>query len=592
MTIATPKIAPAAPILRNTRRACRWPVWLTLAAIVALGVILRCHGIATRSLWFDEAFCWRVAQLPVAEVVARSARDNHPPLYFLALKAWMAVFGESSAALRALSVLSGAVAIVGAYLMVRSGVTLERGARLSGERARRCGSSSVQSGAEQPSWHSEFTALLAAAIVALNVFQVRWGWEARMYALGTALAALSSWAMFRALGDPRNPGRTWFLYGALALAFAYTHVYGLFSIAAQGVFIVGYLVFLAVRAPTRDVSFSATKCRGYYAAIRRCFAARKARMATVTFLGIAAGFAPWLPTLGAQRSQVQADFWTGPVSGWDVPNVCYQMLFCAEDAKFRRSAALASALFCGLVLAALMRRPKPIDWYLLVAVTMPVLLSVLISLADTKIFCLRYFLFAGIFFCCAVARMVGRISEPSVRRLAALGLLANALCVCLAFVVAMNFGDRPGARAACDYISSSRRAGEPVVVAVPSFYLPVKYHLADRSDCFVLGRAADVRHYEGSAALDEADFVSADAFGRLGPGRVWAINNHSGPWGSRAAAAPATWRVVKRQNFREAYGVQGVVEVVEYDTSMTPRNGGIRDPSVRAALPPWFSRGG
>src|SRR5262245_38262550 len=103
--------------------------WSVLAAVlIAAGAIaLRAHALDTRSFWFDEAFSWRVATFPVADMVGYVARDNHPPLYFLVLKLWMAVFGSSALALRLLSVLLGGATVLASYLVAAEAVAPEEG---------------------------------------------------------------------------------------------------------------------------------------------------------------------------------------------------------------------------------------------------------------------------------------------------------------------------------------------------------------------------------------------------------------------------------------------------------------------------------
>src|SRR5262249_49272199 len=100
--------------------------------------------------------------------------------------------------------------------------------------------------------------LLVAALVALSVFQIRYAWEVRMYTLGTALTAFSSWALFRALRDTTHAPQQWIRYGLITLLLIYTHHYALFSIAAQGVFTLGYFLVQArgnVLAVVRSSSF-------------------------------------------------------------------------------------------------------------------------------------------------------------------------------------------------------------------------------------------------------------------------------------------------------------------------------------------------
>ncbi|MGH7134138.1 MAG: hypothetical protein ACREHD_00270, partial [Pirellulales bacterium] len=412
------------PAVRQVREAarCNMSSACVLAATVAVGTVLRCHGISTRSLWFDEAFSWRVSQSPVIEVIERCARDNHPPLYFLALKGWRFVLGDSSVSLRALSVFSGAIAVIGVYLLVReawpasgtppSAADREPPSELGADRTNAVVVATTGGHASAAAQRAaRFAALLAAALVAVNAFQVRWGWEARMYALGTALAALSSWAMFRALHARRRLWSAWSLYGVLALLFAYTHVYALFSIAAQFLFLILYAAIDARFQPSR---------------LRMLPYLRPMAAALALF---AVGLAPWLPCLARQRAQVQADFWTGPVRAWDVADLCYHMLALPENGAANHPQAACAAAFCAAVLLLLVWRPRAIDAYLVLATVVPLEASLLVSALDTRIFCARYFVFAGLFFCAASARLAGRIQHPFLSGLVALGFSVCFVCV-------------------------------------------------------------------------------------------------------------------------------------------------------------------
>ncbi len=59
----------------------------------------------TQSLWRDEAFSVWIAQDGVKEVIARTAHDFNPPLYYLILHFWMKLFGRSEIILRGLSLI-------------------------------------------------------------------------------------------------------------------------------------------------------------------------------------------------------------------------------------------------------------------------------------------------------------------------------------------------------------------------------------------------------------------------------------------------------------------------------------------------------
>lgn len=62
-------------------------------------------NLLTEALWRDEAFSVLLSKNDPLEIISLSAGDATPPLYYLLLHYWMALFGDSEVALRALSVL-------------------------------------------------------------------------------------------------------------------------------------------------------------------------------------------------------------------------------------------------------------------------------------------------------------------------------------------------------------------------------------------------------------------------------------------------------------------------------------------------------
>ncbi len=46
-----------------------------LGALVLVGLGIRGHHLSARSLWFDEAFCWRLTEFPVPEMIRRVGLD-------------------------------------------------------------------------------------------------------------------------------------------------------------------------------------------------------------------------------------------------------------------------------------------------------------------------------------------------------------------------------------------------------------------------------------------------------------------------------------------------------------------------------------
>ena len=121
-----------------------------------------------RSLWFDEGYTVMVERLPLDDMMRWLAVDAHPPLYYLLLRAWMAVFGDSFAAMRALSAVCCGLTVVATAALVRC---------VSDKR------------------HM----VLALPVLIIGPLALRYGYEIRMYALLMLLAALGTLILFHAM---------------------------------------------------------------------------------------------------------------------------------------------------------------------------------------------------------------------------------------------------------------------------------------------------------------------------------------------------------------------------------------------------------
>jgi mannosyltransferase len=172
-----------------------------LAVILAVGTGLRLGLLGRNSLWFDEAFVAFAVQKGWHDVLAFLAvHDNHPPLYYLLVKAWAGVAGTSEVALRAPSAAFGIISIALSYAIMQ---------RLSGT----------------------VPALMTASLVAVSPFEVMAGQDARMYTLLQALTLSATLLLIL-------PGRAWWwrpVYVGFLAALIYTHYLGFLVIGAHGV---------------------------------------------------------------------------------------------------------------------------------------------------------------------------------------------------------------------------------------------------------------------------------------------------------------------------------------------------------------------
>lgn len=185
----------------------RWHV-ACVVLILACAALLRAHHIGATSIWCDEllsihlsnAHAYSVDRLPrdvliepvpdlmslaaarpAWEVWAGMGGDMHPPLYYVVLRLWREVFGDSPAGLRSLSALLGTLAVLATFLA---------GRELAGTVA----------------------GIWAAAIGTVASTAIYYGQEARMYALVLLWAAVALALVLRIgrLGFTRRRG------GALA----------------------------------------------------------------------------------------------------------------------------------------------------------------------------------------------------------------------------------------------------------------------------------------------------------------------------------------------------------------------------------------
>jgi hypothetical protein len=171
---------------------------LAPALVFAAALALRCFR-AGEPLWHDEAYSFHLARLSWPDLIDQLRAESTPPLYYLLLKLWIAVFGDSEIALRSLSALCSAAT---------AGLACAFGSRFLSQRVGWC-----------------FGLLLAVDPSAFY-----YGREARMYALWELLALLGLWG---AVWFARDSSRGGLVLAAVAQLLAcFTHNVALFGVAS------------------------------------------------------------------------------------------------------------------------------------------------------------------------------------------------------------------------------------------------------------------------------------------------------------------------------------------------------------------------
>ncbi|HEU5187795.1 MAG TPA: glycosyltransferase family 39 protein [Candidatus Saccharimonadales bacterium] len=277
-----------------------WPAiarlwWIPPLLAFGLAGILYMQKIGEWSIWFDEAFSVALIQFDPAQLISLTAADVHPPLYYLALQAWASVFGESEAALRSLSAFCMIVAMGVGFLLVR---------RCFGVRA----------------------AYLTLPFLLAAPFLLRYGQEARMYAMATLICVLATYffVLAQAKGEKLKT-LWWILYIVTVIAGLYTHYYtGL-------IWIVHWVWHWYMTRQTGEKFWSKTWL--------------------IVYGAIFVGFAPWLYTFIKQFLGVQAGFWIGPVSHQTLLNIASTVLGYHQQWEFSQwTSVMFMAAIAGLAL--------------------------------------------------------------------------------------------------------------------------------------------------------------------------------------------------------------------------------------------------
>jgi hypothetical protein len=201
-----------------------------LACLLCIGGFFRFDHIAKQSLWVDEYWALYLAtgrgnlvfDLPLGRVIESPpavgfagaphwwyiftglATTPHPPLYHLALRFWVDIFGDGDFAVRSMS----AVFSLGCIVLI-----FDLGRKIFGE----------------------FSALIAAGIMALAATQIEYAQEARPYAMLAFIGLVLCKSV--ALIDQKGLSRVRvLLLGVSTLCLAMTHYFALGAIAAVGLY--------------------------------------------------------------------------------------------------------------------------------------------------------------------------------------------------------------------------------------------------------------------------------------------------------------------------------------------------------------------
>ena len=258
-----------------------------LGAITLFGLALRVWAIGAKGLWLDEAFSIWMSRHALTELFDWLVRiDQHPPLYYLLLHGWL-TFGDQEGWVRTLSALFSTATIPLFYLFVRSLLDVKTG-------------------------------LVAALILALAPFHVRFAQETRMYALLACMAAAAMLCLALILTTPGRAsepyGRrwtrrlAWIGYVLCTTATLLTHNTAIFFPLAVNLFVLGWIAWRRWR-PAAPTAVDASRKRAPGQPPLRPLEPPALASWLYAQAAIVALWLPWSAAFVRQSLGVDAQFW-------------------------------------------------------------------------------------------------------------------------------------------------------------------------------------------------------------------------------------------------------------------------------------------
>jgi hypothetical protein len=307
-----------------------------LLGVLAIALLARFHAITVPVIWYDEAYSILLAEGSPAYIWATTARDVHPPLYYVLLHYWMVLFGHGVLSARSLS----ALADVGTLLL---------GIKLMSLLATR-----------RAIW-------IAALLLALLPISVRYSQEVRMYTLlgfwlMGATVALVCWV--KAPDQKRYPA----VYVLLMTAAFYTHYFAALCV------LVHWLFWWRVRKVQDTVP------------VRAWILVNSA---------IVVLYLPWAPPLVSQLLRMDGLEWIPPLTWPTVLTFVWQLVVMeGSTSDLWRATPLVLIMVCAAAVLFKARNERPFSVLLVGYFFVPALTVFLVSLI-VPVFNARYLVFAA-----------------------------------------------------------------------------------------------------------------------------------------------------------------------------------------------------
>lgn len=505
--------------------------WILLLILLS-GTLLRLFNLTKISLWHDEAFSALLIKYSWGEMFYRIGLDVHPPLYYMALRVWHYAFGHSLFSLRAMSVLFGVGTILVGYLFVKR--------FFGGTRA----------------------ALIAAALIAVNQFQIQYVTEARMYTMGSFFAILGAYLLGIALTATKNyyisgsgmrPSRfklflAYFAFTLTGAALLYTHYYLMFTVAALGLYGIFYLWTVFRWQITRYIWLA------------------------LSGVGMLALFLPWLNWFLYQYRQVGAGYWIPPMNLWSIPDTLYRLLL--NIGAPGKIVMVLSTVFVLWVIWKLIKQYQQTEKWLTLAIFLApfggaILFAILAKLqgGDSSVYLVRYFIFAVPFLAIIVALWLARIKIAGIKTLLIVLVISANLFSIWYYWNEIKVSEKGGMAELSTLLNANVEPNHKLFVASSFEFFNLKYYHTFLNQHQVRpllytnnNLTKNLPHYAGTAILTDDDLVLNFGESAAAGDIVWVVWTNG--FGGSKPIVPTNWEQIDEFGFAEVRPYVGTWVVV------------------------------
>lgn len=477
---------------------------ILLPFILIVAVCLRIYNLTAISLWHDEAFSGLLMRYDLGEMLYRIGLDVHPPFYYLILRIWDFIFGNSLFSLRMFSVFFSILIISAVYLFVKQ------------------------------TFKNKRLAIFSSALIAINCFQIQYAQEARMYTLGAFLIIISSYFLLKALEQKKSSRLWWGLYIVAVIAGIYTHYYIFFSIAAQALYVVYYL-------------FKHSR--------------QNLKPAVVSYLIIAISYIPWLKIFFKQLGQVQENYWIPAMNIWSIPCTFYKLNTGAgvNVSESTTLLTLMMIIIIATIIYALIKNKTPAKWLTFSLLIVPFIAAIGMSL-KTSIYLDRYFIFVSAFYIILICSAILEVKNKFIRNTLIIVTILGSLAGFTHYWNDLNIKEKPGMAGASVYLNQEVNSNDKIYVGSSFVYFTFKYYNNTQVEPLLFA-PNELAHFSGTALLSPENIIK-DFNQPKKDDIVWTINTTG--FGNYQPEMPTHWIKQKEKGFEDAHYYQGWIIVTKY----------------------------